>query len=80
MIENKKDNIKHCCENCKYLFMYGEPLGTQIRGMKILKYCKLLKIQLENSEKTICNKFDIPVKSKDKIKEIKEKYNFRIIE
>ena len=48
--------------------------------MKILKYCKLLKIQLENTEKTVCDKFDIKEKIEDEIQDIEKIYNFRTIE
>lgn len=76
----KKYDTKHCCENCKHLFMETKPLSVTTRVLIILEYCNLLKIQLKNSEKTICDKFDIQIKPKDEIQEIKEKYNFRTIE
>ena len=78
--EIELENTKHCCENCKNSFINYIPLGTSIRGMKILKYCKLLKIQLENTEKTVCDKFDIKEKIEDEIQDIEKIYNFRTIE
>lgn len=72
--------MKECCENCKYLISRTNQISLFVRGLCISKHCKLLRIQLENTNNTICDKFELFEKLKDRRQSLKQKYNFRDIE
>lgn len=78
--EIELENTKHCCENCKNIFLEATAPDSLSKGFIINKYCKILKIKLENTEKTVCDKFELIEKPKDEIQDIKEKYNFRVVD